>query len=184
MTEKITNIDKQASAKGAGKAASRELFPEGDSMDRFLHVFESSARRWELIIYPVMLAFGVLAAFGFFLIYTLSKDVHYLAISMDPNLGKHLSNMSESVNYLSENMSTMTRRVYHMSESMEIMADRMGAMEYMEPMLINMYGINHSAESMNQEMHTISRSMDAMSYDLGGVSDSMRPMDRMNDLMP
>jgi methyl-accepting chemotaxis protein len=184
MTEKLTNIGKQASAKGAGKNASRELFPEGASTDRFVRVFEASARRWELIIYPAMLAFGVLAAYGFFLIYSLSKDIHTLAIGMDPELGMHLSHISESVNYLSENMNTMTRRVYHMSESMETMADRIGAMEHLGPMLVNMDGINLSAESMNQEMLAISRSMDAMSYDMGGVSDSMRPMGRMNDLAP
>ena len=58
-------------------------------MDRFVRSFEKSARRWELIIYPAMLAFVILAAYGFFLIYTLSKDVHFLASSMDPELGKH-----------------------------------------------------------------------------------------------
>ncbi len=175
MTEKITNTDKDSS---------RELFPEGDSMDKFVRVFEASARRWELIIYPAMLAFGVLAAFGFFLIYSLSKDIHSLAISMDPELGKNLGHISESVNYLSDNMSTMTRRIYHMSESMETMANRMVAMKYMEPMLVNMYGINHSAESINQGMHTITQSMGAMSYELGSVSNSMRPMGNMNDFMP
>jgi hypothetical protein len=150
----------------------------------FLRVFEASARRWELIIYPAMLAFVVLAAYGFFLVYSLSKDIHTLAIGMDPELGTHLSDISESVNYLSENMNTMTRRVYHMSESMGTMADRMGAMEHMGPMLVNMHGINLSAESMQQEMLAISRSMDAMNYDMGGVSDSMRPMGRMNKLVP
>ena len=34
-------------------------------------------------------------------------------------MGKHLSHISESVIYLSENVRTMTRRVYHMSESVE-----------------------------------------------------------------
>ena len=182
MTEEITNNDEQASAKSAGKDSSRELFPEGDSMDRFVRIFEASARRWELIIYPAMLAFVLLAAYGFFLIYTLSKDVHALAISMDPEMGKHLRHISESFNYLSENMHTMTRRIYHMSESMETMADKMGAMDYMEPMLINMYGITRSAESMNQYLHTITQSMDAMSYDIGDVSNSMRPIGRMNIL--
>ena len=65
MTEKITNIDKQ-SGNPADKDAPREMFPEGDSMDRFVRVFETSARRWELVIYPAMLAFVVLAAYGFF----------------------------------------------------------------------------------------------------------------------
>ena len=76
MTDKITNIDQQNSNEAG---SSREIFPEGDAMDRFVRVFETSARRWELIIYPAMLAFVVLAGYGFFLIYTLSKDISTLA---------------------------------------------------------------------------------------------------------
>ncbi|HAJ91223.1 MAG TPA: hypothetical protein DCO71_01145, partial [Gammaproteobacteria bacterium] len=104
MTDKITNLDKQAAAGGTGKDSSRELFPEGDAMDRFVSVFEASARRWELVIYPAMLAFVVLAAYGFFLIYTLSKDIGIVASGMDPEMGKHLGHISESVIYLSENV--------------------------------------------------------------------------------
>ena len=48
-------------------------------MDKFARTFEASARRWELIVYPSMLAFIVLAAYGFFLIYTLTGDVGRLA---------------------------------------------------------------------------------------------------------
>ena len=175
MTEKITDSDKDSS---------QELFPEDDSTNRFIRAFEASVRRWELVIYPVMLAFGVLAASGFYLVYSLSKDIHTLAISMDPELGKNLKHISESVVHLSENMGTMTRRVYHMSESMEIMADRVGALEYMEPMLVNMYGINQSADSMNQSTYAITQTMDGLRYELDGVSDSMRPMGKMNDLIP
>ena len=175
MTDEITDSDKDSSQK---------LFYEDDSTNRFIRAFEASVRRWELVIYPVMLAFGVLAASGFYLVYSLSKDIHTLAISMDPELGKNLSHMSESVNYLSENMGTMTRRIYHMSISMETMADRMGAMKYMEPMLINMYGINQSADSMNQSIYSITGTMDGLRYELDSVSDSMRPMGNMNDLMP
>jgi len=183
MSEKITNVDKQDPA-GKGKDSSRELFPEGDAMDRFVSVFESSARRWELVIYPAMLAFVVLAAYGFFLIYTLSKDISIVASGMDPEMGKHLGHISESVIYLSENVRTMTRRVYHMSESVEAMADRMEALEYLEPMLNNMHGMNLSMESMNQNMHSMNLNIDAMRYDMGDMSHSMRPMGRMNSFMP
>jgi len=184
MADRITNPDKQDPAGAVSKESPRELFPEGDAMDRFVSVFESSARRWELVIYPAMLAFVVLAGYGFFLIYTLSKDINTLAQGMDPEMGKHLSHISESVIYLSENVRTMTRRVYHMSESVETMADRMEALEYLEPMLTNMHGMNLSMESMNQNMHTMNLNIDAMRYDMGDMSHSMRPMGRMNKFMP
>jgi hypothetical protein len=183
MNEKITNIDKQPGT-SSNKGASREIFPEGDAMDRFVRVFEASARRWELVIYPAMLAFVVLAAYGFFLIYSLSKDIHTLASGMDPEMGKHLSHISESVIYLSENVRTMTRRVYHMSESVEDMSERMVSLEYLEPMLVNMNGMNASMEGMNHNMRAMTLTGDAMRYEMGNMSDSMRPMGRMNSFMP
>jgi hypothetical protein len=167
-----------------GKESASGGFPEGDSMDRFVRVFETSARRWELIIYPAMLAFVVLAGYGFFLIYTLSKDISTLAKGMDPEMGKHLSHISESVIYLSENVRTMTRRVYHMSESVETMADRMVSLEHLEPMLNNMQGMNNSMGAMNLNISNMTISMDAMRYDMGDMSHSMRPMGRMNSIMP
>jgi hypothetical protein len=177
-------VKPQAAAGAPGKDSTRELFPEGDAMDRFVSVFESSARRWELVIYPAMLAFVVLAGYGFFLIYTLSKDISTLAQGMDPEMGKHLSHISESVIYLSENVRTMTRRVYSMSESVETMADRMESLEYMEPMLASMTGMNRSMESMNHHMGAMNVSIDSMRYEMGDMSHSMRPMGRMNSIMP
>ena len=153
-------------------------------MDKFATTFEASARRWELVVYPAMLAFVVLAAYGFFLIYTLSKDISTLAKGMDPDMGKHLGNISESVIYLSENVRTMTRRVYHMSESVEDMADRMVSLEHLEPMLINMHGMNTSMNGMNQQMRHMSLTGDAIRYEMGNMGNSMRPMGKMNNFMP
>ena len=184
MSDKITNPDKQATAGDAGAGSMRKLFAKGDAMDRFVRAFESSARRWELVMYPAMLAFGLLGAYGFFLIYSLSKDIGTMAQGMDPEMGKHLRQISESVIYLSENMRTMTRRIYHMSESMEVMAGRMETMEYMEPMLANMYGIGLLLESINKETYTMIQTMEAMHYDMGEMSDSMQTMDRMNNITP
>ena len=183
MIDKITNIGDQSPGK-SGEDSAREIFPEGDSMDRFVRVFETSARRWELVIYPAMLAFVILAAYGFFLIYSLSKDINSLARGMDPEMGKHLSHISESVIYLSENVRTMTRRVYHMSESVEDMAERMVSLEYLEPMLVNMNGMNNSMEGMNNNMRTMNVTGDAIRFEMGQMNYSMKPMGRMNSFMP
>jgi uncharacterized protein YoxC len=184
VNDKIINIDKSDADKGAEKKAGQGGFGDGDSMDRFVSVFESSARRWELIVYPAMLAFVVLAAYGFFLIYTLSKDIHTVAQGMDPEMGKHLSHISQSVIYLSENVRTMTRRVYHMSESVEEMSSKMDSLDNLDPMLASMRGMNDSMYNMNHSMQLMTVNTDAMRYEMGGMSDSMRPMGRMNSFMP
>jgi hypothetical protein len=175
MNEKIVNID--------GKKA-KDVIIDGDAMERFANVFEASARRWELIIYPAMLAFVVLAAYGFFLIYTLSKDIHTLAMGMDPQMGKNLTHISESVVYLSENIRTMTRRVHNMSESVEYMSSKMDSLEHLEPMLVNMRGMNASMAGMNQNMQRMTLTGDAMRYEMGNMGDSMRPLNFMNNFVP
>ena len=180
MSDKIITMDKQ----GTSDKAASSGFQEGESMDRFVRVFEASARRWELIVYPAMLAFVVLAAYGFFLIYTLSKDINTLARGMDPEMGKHLSHISESVIYLSENVRTMTRRVYHMSESVEDMAGKMTALEHLEPMLVNMHGMNTSMSGMNQQMRHMNVTGDVMRYEMGTMGESMRPLNFMNNFVP
>jgi uncharacterized protein YoxC len=179
MSDSTTNKDDQDhDLKHADIAIS------GDTMDRFVAAFESSARRWELIVYPALLSFVVLAAYGFFLIYTLSKDIHILAQGMDPEMGKNLSHISESVIYLSENIRTMTRRVHNMSESVEYMSRKMDALENLDPMLVNMRGINASMNTITQNMQMMNLTGDAMRYEVGKMGQSMRPMNFMNNFVP
>ena len=68
--------------------------PGAENLERFLQTFERSARRWEPVAYPVLLAFIVLAGYGFFPVYSLTADmqrisrrqVHYMAEKMEsPN---------------------------------------------------------------------------------------------------
>jgi len=184
VSDKIINIDKSEAERDAAKKSLQGGFSDGDSMDRFVSVFEASARRWELIVYPAMLAFVVLAAYGFFLIYTLSKDIHSLAQGMDPEMGKHLSHISQSVIYLSENVRTMTRRVYHMSESVEEMSGKMDALDNLDPMLASMRGMHDSIYNMNHSMQLMSLNTDVMRSEMGRMGDSMTPMRRMNSFMP
>jgi len=162
----------------------RDVAISGDTMDRFVSAFEASARRWELIVYPALLAFVVLAAYGFFLIYTLSKDIHTLALGMDPEMGKNLSHISESVIYLSENIRTMTRRVHNMSESVEYMSKKMDSLENLEPMLANMRDINSSMSAITKNMQVMNQTGDVMRYEMGNMGNSMRPLNFMNNFVP
>lgn len=179
MNDEVTNSDHQDS-----RTETSDTVIKGDAMDRFARTFEASARRWELVVYPTMLAFVILAAYGFFLIYSLSKDIHSLAQGMDPNMGKNLTNMSDSVIILSENVRTMTRRIYDMSDTLEDISGKMDFLETLEPMLVNMRGMNASMNGMNRNMQRMTVTGDAMRYEMGNMGQSMRPMNFMNNFMP
>jgi len=141
------------------------------AMDRLSQAFETSARRWELIVYPTLFAFIILAAYGFYLVFSLAKDVHYLAISVDSNMTVLASNMqsiSDNMGQISSNMRTMTVGV-------DSMARDVGTLE---PMLT-------SIEAMNRSMQSMTFTTATMREDIGSMNRSIgRPMHFMNSFMP
>jgi uncharacterized protein YoxC len=185
MIDSTTTSGDSKDTAGSGSGKDKSSQPsrnngafEGDAMERFARSFEASARRWEIVIYPTMLAFVILAAYGFFLIYTLSRDIHSLAQGMDPEMGKNLTHISDSVAYLSENIRTMTRRIDKMTNSIDEISGKMDALETLPPMLVNMRGMNDSMRSLNITTDLMRQDMSYMSHNVA------RPLEKMNSFMP
>ncbi|MDH3559403.1 MAG: hypothetical protein OEN52_00410 [Gammaproteobacteria bacterium] len=177
MVDKTTTTDKSATTSESEKGKESILL-DGDAMERFVRIFEASARRWELVVYPALLAFAILAAYGFFLIYNLSRDIHYLAAGMDPEMGPHLADISASVAYLSENVRTMTRRVDKMSNTLVDMSEKMDSLDTLDPMLVHMRG-------MDASMHNMTVTGDQMRNEITYMGRNIaRPLSKMNNFLP
>ena len=58
----------RAGAGGETAAGEMDVQANAYAMDRLSQAFENSARRWELIVYPTLFAFIILAAYGFYLV--------------------------------------------------------------------------------------------------------------------
>jgi methyl-accepting chemotaxis protein len=141
------------------------------AMDRLSQAFENSARRWELIVYPSLFAFIILAAYGFYLVFSLAKDVHYLAISVDSNMTVLASNMqsiSDNMGQISSNVRTMTVGVDSMARDVSVL----------EPMLTTMQGMDQSMQSMTYTTATMRDEVGIMNRSIG------RPMHFINSFMP
>jgi len=148
------------------------------SMDRLSHAFETSARRWELIVYPSLFAFIILAAYGFYLVFSLAKDVHYLAISVDSNMTVLASNMQS----VSDNMGQLTANVRTMAVSVDSIARDVSTLE---PILANMDSMNQSMRSITLTTHNMRGDMAGMRTDVYGMNQSLgRPMSFFNTFMP
>ena len=141
------------------------------AMDRLSEAFETSARRWELIVYPSLFAFIILAAYGFFLVYSLAKDVHYLAVSVDTNMTVLASNMQS----VSDNMGQMTANIRVMSGHMAEINEKVGTLE---PMLQTIVSMDRSIQSMNQSTYAMGHDISRMNHNIS------RPMTFMNTFMP
>lgn len=151
---------------------------EEKAMERLSSAFETSAKRWELIVYPSLFAFIILASYGFYLIYNLSRDMHYMAISVDTNM----SVLSETMQNVSENMGQLTANVRTMTISLDSIDNKV---ETLGPILANM-------DSMDKSMKSLTNSTNSMSYAAHGMQRDMsrlnrnygRPMSFMNTFMP
>ena len=120
----------------------------GESLDKLSNAFMESARRWEMIVYPSMLAFIILAAYGFFLIYSLTKDVHYVVQDMH-KITASMDRMVVNMDVISKNMVVMTQTVDTQSASMR-------------EMVYHVRGMNMSMNQMRYDMSNVSRPMSFM----------------------
>ncbi len=109
-----------------------------ECMGRLADSFEASARRWELIVYPSIIAFILLASYGFYLIYNLthdiadvSKSVREMTASVTEDLGEistkmthvatstaYMRPMSQDIRQVSASINGLNTNVSHMQYSM------------------------------------------------------------------
>jgi len=172
MVKKEANSEEQVVAEGNALETSNN--DEKYSMDRLSMAFETSARRWELIVYPSLFAFILLAAYGFYLIFSLAKDVHFLALSVDSNMNimsSNLQTMTDSVGQLSANVRTMAVSVDSMANDVRTL----------EPMMTSMEAMNESMKTITYSTSNMQHDMRAMNYNINDVS---RPMTMWNSFMP
>lgn len=110
----------------------------GKSLDQLSKAFMASARRWEMIVYPSLVAFIILAAYGFFLIYSLTEDASRIANNME--------HISVQMNSISKNMVVMTQTVDSQSASMQ-------------EMVYHMRGMNMSMNQMRYDFSILNNSV-------------------------
>ncbi len=124
-----------AATEPAGVAADvTEVRANAFAIDHLSQSFEASAKRWELIVYPSLFAFIILAAYGFYLVFSLANDVHYLAISVDSNM----TVLASSMQVISDNMRQISANIRAMSGSVDSMSRDVKTLEPMLASIVNM----------------------------------------------
>lgn len=141
------------------------------AVERLSQAFETSARRWELVVYPTLFAFVILAAYGFYLVFSLAKDMHYLAISVDSNMTIMASNMQA----MSDNIVQMNANIRQMAHNVEAMAQD----------VTHMPRIVEAMNTMNQSMQIMTHNTAIMRDDFNIMNRNIsRPLSFMNSFMP
>lgn len=150
-------------------------------MEDFRKTFEASARRWEIIVYPSLLAFVLLAAIGFYMVFMLTGSVGSIA--------DNIYGVGNNMNQVSVNMTTMTTQISELNERMaevnaqmaQISADVSHQVKSMDAVVAHMGGMNQSTMAMSATMQQMRHDTATMGYNMHSASGPMR---FMNSFMP
>ena len=110
----------------------------GRSLDQLSKAFMASAKRWEMIVYPSLVMFIILAGYGFFLIYSLTMDASRISDDM--------SKIAIQMDSISKNMVVMTQTVDSQSAAMN-------------EMVVHMRGMNMSMNQMRYDFSVLNNSV-------------------------
>ena len=164
-------IDSEVNNKNIGGGGDVNGRPGGmeAGMDKFARTFEASARRWELVVYPSLLAFIVLAAYGFFLIYTLTTDVGRLARSIET--------MVVSMDDVAHDLRAVSENVGQISSTMVLVANDVGSgTRAMKEMLVRIDNVNKSMGTMTVPIYHMRDDMSRMNRNMHEVAGPMKTM--------
>jgi hypothetical protein len=178
--------DLKARAHEARQRAQKKILEKGfvsdkpeDPLERLANTFDSSAKRWEMVVYPSLFAFVLLAGYGFFLIYRLTHDISTLSQSVTrmavivsdsmPRMTRDLIDMTGSMDNMTVDIGGMTTEIESMS----------GQMDSLTPMSQNIQSMTHNIGNMNRSVYGLSRDMHGMNRTV-----SSGPFGMMNDMMP
>jgi hypothetical protein len=172
----VDEIKKRASA--ARRKASDRILGQGYVSDADVHLerladtFDKSARRWEMVVYPTMFAFILLAGYGFYLIYHLTHDIAVLSHSVT----RMATLISDATPKVTTDMRNMSSDMQNMSGELNKMTFQM---ETLKPM-------SNNIASMTVTMSSLNRSVYGMQRDMGGLNRTVSggPFGFMNDAMP
>ena len=136
---------------------------------------EASTKRMQMLVYPAMVAFFILSAFGFFLIYSLTSDVNRMADT--------IAHMSGS---LDNNMSSISGDMNHMSSKMDNLVDSTTSMSgNLTDMTQNTSEMVTSIGGMRTATYDMAASTNNMQRDMWSMNKNIStPLSFMNNFLP
>jgi hypothetical protein len=157
-----------------GMDADHPIVGMTEGLDKFTQAFSASARRWELIVYPSLFAFIILASYGFYLIYKLTTDADRITNQMDSMVhsmvvvSEHMVQVANNLSTITGSMNTVAMEVSNQArsiDSMNVIVDRM----------------NGSVAAISGTVFQLRQDMGVMTNQMHNVA---RPMNFMNSIMP
>lgn len=168
---------------GGGEPPTIGGFEDRECLAGLLRAIERSNRRWQIVVFPALFAFSILAIYGGFLVFQLEGHVHRMTNSIEGNMdavadrmtqvSMNLDELTGSVKNISVNLDELTGTVRSMGDTVEVIAVQV---QTMGPILESMEGINANLASVERRMHSISGNVENMNKQLYAMTNLMGSM--------
>jgi methyl-accepting chemotaxis protein len=182
------------------------MLSEHDVLCRLVTALVQSNRRWQMVMFPLLFGFTLLAGYAFYLVVNLVQDIDTMARAVDVNMGF----MSERMAQISRNLDGLTGSVRDISVNLDDLTGTVTAMngklDTLPPMLDSIRNVDVRIGSVDQTMRSLDGHMGTMTATLHFMNESMaavtvatqhisgnvsglnqnigRPMNFMNSIMP
>lgn len=152
-----------------------ELHEVEEELQRFEIKQSRSTRLLQIMVYPSLAAFILLAGYGFYLIQSLTTDVHRLTniiADMEHSVSSNMTSMSG-------NMQAMSQQIQGMSNDTKIMSSQMAGM------VLSAQQMSNDLQEMNATTHNMAVSTYHMQGDMRYMSRNVsKPFKFMNRFIP
>ncbi len=132
-------------------------------------------RTLQMIVYPAMVAFIILSAYGFFLVQSLTTDVHRLTetiATMNQTVHAQMSDIAGTMNTMNTQMGSLVKSTDQMTHNI------VGMNSSTQNMAGNIQQMNASTQNMAVSTYNMQRDMWSMNKNISG------PMKMFNKFSP
>ncbi|RLA42122.1 MAG: hypothetical protein DRR42_23895 [Gammaproteobacteria bacterium] len=143
-----------------------------------LRQMERSSRRWEKLVFPTLIAFILLAGYGFFMVYSMTRDMSIIAQTIELDF-------RQDVVHIRDDISSMVEQVEMMQETMATISVKMDPLQEFGPLLAEIKELDDSVGRISGSVDNMDQSVVGMNNSMNNLDDSMYNMGRdvgdMND---
>ena len=147
-------------------------------IERMLRQMERSSRRWEKMVFPSLIAFLLLAGYGFFMVYSMTRDMSIIAQTIEIDFLR-------DVEHIRDDISLMVEQVETMQNTMATMSVKMDPLQEFGPLLAEIKELDDSVSKISGSVDHMDQSVVSMNHSMTNLDDSMYYMGRdvgdMND---
>ena len=143
---------------------------------------DATTRRLQILVYPAMIAFIILASFGFYLIYSLTSDVNRMADTishMSGSIDRNMDSISGTMGHMSGKMDILADSTQSMSTNVGTMSTNVGSMTDNTVEMVNSIG------GLRAATYDMAASTNNMQRDMWSLNKNIStPLSFMNNFLP